>query len=371
MRIDGRRGFAQGTLAGMLLLGVMLAAGWLSGCGETDDAGRAGQLFTPETGGSDLAALLPTMDEVDATLALSAEQREQLKDALSDFRTTMHERIGDLQRGRRSDDWQAGRGRPDMEGATMALLTEAAAVLDQEQLLKLIGLLTERQERISERLDAMCERLGQMRGRHGHRRSGGEGPQEKRLEELTEALGLTSEQRSAVEALFEERREAMRELHETLGEDATREEIRAQMASLREEYRDRLAEILTPEQQAQLEEMRNERHREAIERRLAGLEEQFAHRLEFLTILLELNAEQIAQAETILADARSQITAVLQEQLDGTLDWSDAHEAVREIREASMIALRGLLTEEQAEILDALHGLREATPQRRGHGPLH
>ena len=43
-------------------------------------------------------------------------------------------------------------------------------------------------------------------------------------------------------------------------------------------------------------------------------------------------------------------------------------EIIRGIREAGLVALRGILTEEQAEILDALRVLRESTPGGRRHG---
>ena len=93
-------------------------------------------------------------------------------------------------------------------------------------------------------------------------------------------------------------------------------------------------------------------------------------RIYYSVIMKERRGEYLGGTVQMIPHITDEIKrAVLQ--LDGTVDWLHAREAVREIREASMIALRGILTEEQAEILDALHGLRDAMPHRHGHGPRH
>ena len=77
-----------------------------------------------------------------------------------------------------------------------------------------------------------------------------------RLEHMREHLDLTDEQVAQLKPILEAQREEMKAAMQDLGKDATREERREAMREVHELYRERIAAVLTAEQKAKLGEMR-------------------------------------------------------------------------------------------------------------------
>lgn len=78
-----------------------------------------------------------------------------------------------------------------------------------------------------------------------------------RLERLSANLGLTEEQKAEIRPVLEDEAEEMRALR--LDTSLPEEEKQATVEAIREATRSRIREVLTPEQQAKLDELREER----------------------------------------------------------------------------------------------------------------
>lgn len=78
-----------------------------------------------------------------------------------------------------------------------------------------------------------------------------------RLEKMKEHLGLTDEQVAKLKPVFEAERAEMQAAREKLGEDATRKERMEAARAIHEKYRPQIAAVLTEEQKAKLEKMRD------------------------------------------------------------------------------------------------------------------
>ncbi len=88
----------------------------------------------------------------------------------------------------------------------------------------------------------------------------GGGMIERRLENLTKQLNLTDEQKEKIRPLLRHEMERMREIRSNPG--LTQSEARQRMETVRKNTREHIAEVLTPEQKKQWQEMREEHHGE-------------------------------------------------------------------------------------------------------------
>ncbi|MEN9840601.1 MAG: hypothetical protein RL376_401 [Verrucomicrobiota bacterium] len=87
-------------------------------------------------------------------------------------------------------------------------------------------------------------------------KSGPGGERGDRLEKMREHLGLTDEQVAKLKPIFAAEFEEMKAKREELGKDATRDERRAAMEALRDKYQPQIDAVLTAEQKAKVEKMR-------------------------------------------------------------------------------------------------------------------
>jgi Spy/CpxP family protein refolding chaperone len=83
---------------------------------------------------------------------------------------------------------------------------------------------------------------------------------ERRLENLTQQLNLTSEQKDKIRPLLKHEMERIREIRSNT--NLSQGEARQRMEMVRRITRAHIAEILTPEQKKQFQEMREEHHGE-------------------------------------------------------------------------------------------------------------
>ncbi len=78
-----------------------------------------------------------------------------------------------------------------------------------------------------------------------------------RLKELADKLGLTDAQKEQIKPIIQDEAQAMKELWEDNSIDGAAK--RAQMMEIRKAHREQIAAILTPEQQAKLKDIREQR----------------------------------------------------------------------------------------------------------------
>jgi Spy/CpxP family protein refolding chaperone len=159
-----------------------------------------------------------------------------------------------------------------------------------------------------------------------------------------EALNLTSEQKSKLQALQEEQRSKMQALRGNTS--LTEDQKKQQMRELRQSNHQQMLSILTPEQQAQMKELhaKHEGRREGFK---AGRGFQ----------ALNLSEQQKAQMKPIFESSRQQMQAL---KADTSLTPEQKREKMKEIRQNQMSQVKSILTPEQQQQLQQMRG-------RRGH----
>ena len=178
-------------------------------------------------------------DRMSAALELTDNQRQALDALRGEFRQAVQEIRGQVREGSLTRE----EARSQLEAQREARRAAVSEILTAEQLQQL------------EQIRAENEGRRGSRGHHrrGFRSRGG-------IARAIEALDLTEGQQSALAALRGESRQAHREIRNQVREGSlTREEARPLLEGQRAARQAALAEILTPKQLAQLEELRNAR----------------------------------------------------------------------------------------------------------------
>ncbi|MFC1572719.1 Spy/CpxP family protein refolding chaperone [Candidatus Eisenbacteria bacterium] len=357
-----------------------------AGCSESEDT-QVQSLISPQTSANTETSSLmmgpPTLAEIADEVSLRADQETKMAAALESWRTAAESRAaiaGEERRsgrpgGRRDGSQRGGpahghgpHGRFQPAGGgerpLFTFIEVSADILDTDQFVNLLRYLGERQEAHQE----MCaERRSEYRGRRGMDHGGAghagmdRGP---RFDELADELGLTEEQRAAIQEARTEMREARKALHDEFAGGEFTDELRDRMKEIREQFQAKLESILTAEQLAQLEELRNERRVERWEERLASFDERDGRHVEFLTTVLDLTDTQVEQLTAITENAHARARAILEGLIAGSITMEDAHTQRAAIHEETEAAIRAILTPEQIEIFDALRNLRS-----HRHGP--
>jgi hypothetical protein len=361
MSTHRRTGFIR---LGIVSLGLSLALFAGNGCTESDADSAATAGVTAPQGSSVEALGLPDMNELESRLDLTPEQKEQLAAALENWRSEMKGRRDCLQAsrpgGREGKRGEGGGRRAPGEGCEgtpprLQFLGDAAEILNQEQFLELAAYLTEKQE---ERR-ANREDRGFQRGRgfgRGFGRGGGH---------LAQELGLTEAQAEQVHEAMKAHRQSVHALFEAYAEDnLSLEGLRDGVKSERVAFEQTLAGILDEDQLAQMLERHEQRRTERAERHLERLGQHLERRVEFLTRVLRLDDSQQAQVRSVLEGLLPREKALLEGIAAGEVAFEDAIYERLKIKEDGEEALRAVLTEEQAERLDALEEL--IRPRRRG-----
>ena len=212
----------------------------------------------------------------------------------------------------------------------LAFLEAVVPVLDADQVATL-----------AEELEAQCNERpqvyrggrggGQGRGPHG-RGPHGRGPGMFLGRILHDLDGVTDEQAGQITEALDGNRQEFFDLRRAFAKGTiSAEELRDGAKALRESVERALQSVLSDDQYSALEAALAEHRAEIATRRLENLEQGVARRLEFLTKVLALTDGQPA--------------------------------AVYAVLDESVVALRALLTPEQAEIFDSLRNL---LPGHRG-----
>ena len=198
------------------------------------DAGQRGFKHRGHRGGGGGDRIRVALELTDDQQQELAAMREEFKQAAQEIRVQV--RDGSLTREE---------ARPQLEVQREARREALAEVLTTEQL---------------EQLEQLKAANAERRGSRGHHHGGLRG---RAMRRVFQALGLSEDQRLALQTLRDEARQAHREIRAQVKEGSlTREEARPLLQAQREARRGALVQILTPEQLGQLEDLRNaHRHR--------------------------------------------------------------------------------------------------------------
>lgn len=176
----------------------------------------------------------------------------------------------------------------------------------------------------------------QMRG-GDHRQGPGQRPM--MFERMCDELNLTAEQKEKVQAIFQDQMKQMEAIRQS---NATEEEKRAKAEELRTQTQTQILAVLTPEQQKKAKELWAKMDKDRDGR---------PDGMEMILEKLNLTPEQKQQIETIQADCRKQVQAVMS---DSTLDQATKAEKVAEIRKGTHEQVMAVLTPEQKQQLEQL-----------------
>ena len=315
-RTSRTNGQARRLWSGIAVLALMLTS--LTAC---DSSSAVGGIDGSGGGGS----LDETVTFIAADLGLSASETAALSASFAKF----------------SDDDVAAMREP---GFLWHVAAELQATLTDEQKARLF----ERLEQAGQRrrgAPGMQQQGGQ--GGPGQRGPGMGGQQQDQRPGGLASLDLSDEQQEAIAAI----RESYKPQIEAILADRdnlTRAEIREQFDALHASIRADIEGVLTPEQIAQLEEMKAEAEARRAEREAA----QEAAREEAKLVMIEvlgLTDAQVASLEDLRASAEAEREAI-RELIESGVDRTEVEAQVEAQREAHQEALASVLDDTQLEI---------------------
>lgn len=169
---------------------------------------------------------------------------------------------------------------------------------------------------------------------HRNRGQAAQRPVRDFLQELSEKLNLTDAQKAAIKPILATEANEIRTVHQDSSLSA--EQKQTKVKEIRDNSREKINALLTPDQQKIFAEMKGE----------AGnrIRERFQNRLTVLAEQLNLTDEQKAAINPILATEANDIKAVMQ---DNSLSKEQKQTKISAIREASDTKINALLTPEQ------------------------
>ncbi len=154
------------------------------------------------------------------------------------------------------------------------------------------------------------------------------------LQELSEKLNLTDAQKAAIKPILATEVNEIKAVHQDSSLSA--EQKQAKIKEIRDNNREKINALLTPDQQKIFAEMKGQ----------AGnrMREQFQNRMALLAEKLNLTDAQKAAINPIMATEANDIKAVMQ---DNSLSKEQKQTKISGIREASDTKINALLTPEQ------------------------
>jgi len=169
---------------------------------------------------------------------------------------------------------------------------------------------------------------------HRNRGTAAQRPARDFLQELSEKLNLTDAQKAAIKPILVTEANEIKAVHQD--SSISDGQKQAKVKEIRDNGREKINALLTPEQQKTFAEMKGQagsRMREAFQNRLSMIAEK-----------LNLTDEQKTAIKPILVTEVNDITAVMQ---DNALSKEQKQSKVSGIREASDTKINALLTPEQ------------------------
>lgn len=165
--------------------------------------------------------------------------------------------------------------------------------------------------------------------------------QRSELSQLESLLGLTAEQVSLIQPILDATRAALESLRAELkAGSVSAADAQAKVMALHEQQKAQILALLTAEQQAKFNQLRDH-HCGPFD-------------IARLTAALGLSAEQASQISSLMDAAQAQISALHAQVEAGTLTADAAHAQIGQILAATKSSIRGVLTADQQAQLDKL-----------------
>lgn len=380
--------------SGLAILGLVALMGAGAGCDQADGTADPLDGAIVSAGGESLDEALPagpfaslTIEQIDARVKMTPEQRSAIQNALDKARAARDERQSRAGRGawgRRSGADRPRLGPAAGDPPAFVFLEEASRTLSSDQFAQLARLLGEERDRwVAERPAWGAPGAGGPRGhgrgaggRHGAgfargaRPADGSGPGPEfagLLDRAAGALDLTGAQRERVAAILDERAVEMREIRSRVASgSATPEMARDEIHALRTGTRDELKSVLTAEQWEKADAFRSQRVGQQIDARMERMESQLERRGEFLKRVLDLEPGQAARVNDLLRETIPARKETLSGVKAGTILPEDAAMRVLELERSTAEQIGSLLTPEQRVRWEAVKDLLPRGGPRRG-----
>ncbi|HEX6792166.1 MAG TPA: hypothetical protein VF247_12715 [Candidatus Krumholzibacteria bacterium] len=230
----------------MLVAGLACAALAAAGCSSDDGVTGANAAATTAQ-----SSTVPTFDEIDAALSLDAADETVVKEALTEVQQT---------------DGAGKAGPPRAWHREMKFVAAVAPSLDNDQLAKLVDMITDRrEERREQRMERMQARHHEHGEFHGDRAKHRAARQERRIDGaparaerhaawLDAVLGLSGGQLAQVKTALGTLTQAQTSVHEAIRSgDVSRNDAHEKIRAAHDAFRQSLTSILTAEQKTRLE----------------------------------------------------------------------------------------------------------------------
>lgn len=346
-----RRGWAVLVLAGAILI---VSAG-LIGCQGNDSASST---VGASSTGKLAAADLPSLNTLDDALNLTDAQSEKMAAALSTWSRSIDERKA----ARADKSGRQGFMRTAGSPPAMTFLADASDFLDNGQMVKLAGILKDRQGTMRDQMRAQFKEH-RANGDGGPRFDGARAP----FDQLAKDLNLTEEQQAALTKLRESMHEKRQATREQAGKTGRRGFAAGQGTNFRDRMRTELESILTEEQLQRLDAIHEERSSQRRDTAVAHADERLNDHVDLLAKVLKLSDTQKADLETTLRDTQSKRQELFQNRTDDT-DWQAMREQAQALRTDTEAKIEALLTADQKELYASLTDLLPMGP-RGPHPP--
>lgn len=167
--------------------------------------------------------------------------------------------------------------------------------------------------------------------------------------QVFQQLNLSEEQQTKMKALNEDFRNQVQELKKN--EDITVKEQKSRMQALRNDHKAKFQGVLTPDQKAQLENMKKDRR--------ATHEVDAKARMEKMKIRLGLSDDQVAKLERNRTEMSSRLKALRENQ---SLTADQKKEQVKELMKQRKENLKSVLTAEQLKKMEERKPRRHSNP---------
>jgi Spy/CpxP family protein refolding chaperone len=350
------------------LVSLVFIAAFALGCGGADSGSQSptlGVLSSDASGGTPRFSP-PPYTEIADNVSLRPDQAEAMEKAVEKWREAVS-RQWEAHQTRRAGGVKPERGAmrnmADHESPMLVFLEESSDILDAGQFAQLAAFLSEHRDANRQAMEQKRPDKGQRPEGHPSMRGEGPGPM---FGGLADELDLTEEQQAQIAEAQKAMHEAMQQLRTQYEDARNNEEFRAKAKELRDAMQEKIHSILTEEQLAQLEQLREDRQAERQAQHEQMVEIRLDRHVEFLTKVLDLTDAQSLQVKEILTTAHDQTKTLMESAREDETARENIRDALKNIRDEAASAIKGILTADQVTVFDAL---KQLMPGDRGPGP--
>lgn len=326
----------------MITAATMIAvlAAVLAGC-------SSGDTVTANNTPAAATAAVPAFSDIQKAVTLDEGDAAVVQQALADWRQAAS---------------TTTRNRFERHQAGMDFVAAVAPSLDNKQLSNLVDYLVTWRDQQRTRMQQNQQNGDRLRDRDRIRdHLGPMGDPAK----LMESLGLSDQQKTAVQAMHQEMRQKMEALHTSIRNGSmSRDEAHKAMTALHETMHQKLATILTADQMTKFDAARQERMKAMIQRRIDNMGDRAEARVKWMSTVLGMDDAQTSRFRETVQTLTQKRKAELETLRNGTLAPGDGHQlAMRENRDAMDQALADILTQDQSARLDIIRRLAPQGPR--------